>query len=294
MAVLNYAEAYSQALAQKYATGMYFGALFTTPNNSRYKIVDAKTIKIPSLKTTGRVDGDRDIIGKFSRNFDNEWETKTLTNHRCWNTLVHPQDVNQTNMVATIANITSVFNAEQKLPEKQKYLVSKINSEWKALGNTAITTALTTDNILTEIDKLAEKLDEANVPVEGRLMYVTPAVKTLLKQAKEINRYLNATESAMSRSINRIDEFTIISVPSDLMKTSYNFTEGATVGAGAKQIKMFVVHPSAILTPESYSFVGMQEPTVLTQGKYAYYEEAFEDVFILNKRANAIYFVEEA
>ncbi len=42
MAALNYAESYLQALAQKYPYVLYFGKLFTTPNNQLYKVIDAK------------------------------------------------------------------------------------------------------------------------------------------------------------------------------------------------------------------------------------------------------------
>ena len=110
MAAINYATQYSQALANAYPYALNFGALYATPNNNRYRWVDAKTIQIPRLTTTGRVNADRDTIAQASRNYDNAWETKTLTNQRKWSTLVHPMDINQTNMVASIANITQTFN----------------------------------------------------------------------------------------------------------------------------------------------------------------------------------------
>ena len=104
MAAVNDAEQYSRELSQAFPYVLYFGRLYQTPNNQKYKVIDAKTIKIPTITTSGRVDGNRDTITGFTRNVDNEWETKTLTNHREWSTLLHPQDVNQTNMVLTIKN----------------------------------------------------------------------------------------------------------------------------------------------------------------------------------------------
>ncbi|HCP7258899.1 TPA: capsid protein, partial [Clostridioides difficile] len=38
----------------------------------------------------------------------------------------------------------------------------------------------------------------------------------------------------------------------------------------------------------------LDEPTAVTEGKFFYFEESFEDVFILNKKADAIQFVVEA
>ena len=49
MPVVNYAEQYSRALSQNFPYVLNFGKLYQTPNNSLYKIIDSKTIKIPSF-----------------------------------------------------------------------------------------------------------------------------------------------------------------------------------------------------------------------------------------------------
>ena len=61
-------------------------------------------------------------------------------------------------------------------------------------------------------------MDEAFVPSSGRILYVTPHTNTLIKNAKDLQRMLGATESVIKRSINRVDELTIEVVPSKLMK----------------------------------------------------------------------------
>lgn len=296
MSALNYAKEYSQSLAQAFPYVLYFGALYNTPNNGRYRWTGAKTIEIPSISTTGRVDADRDTIGNASRNYNNAWETKVLENQRKWSTLVHPADIDQTNYVTSIANITQVYNEEQKFPEMDAYTISKIYADWTGQSKSASTTVLTEDNVLSEFDKLMEKMDEARVPVTGRILYVTPAVNTLIKNAKQITRTINVeTEgSTINRKVSRIDEVQIISVPSVLMKTIYDFTSGWKAGVSTKQIHMFLVHPIAVITPVSYQFSQLDEPSATTEGKYYYYEESFEDVFILNKKADAIQFVVEA
>ena len=38
---------------------------------------------------------------------------RTLGNHRKWSTLVHPMDIDETNAVASIANITRVLSCER-------------------------------------------------------------------------------------------------------------------------------------------------------------------------------------
>lgn len=280
----NYAESYSKALANAYAMTLYFGALWSTENTDKYKVIDAKTVKIPHIRTGGRTDGDRDSIGTFSRNWDNDWETKTLTNHREWQTLVHPQDISQTNEVASIANITRTMNETQKFPEMDAYLISTLYSLKNAIETvtTAAAASFTQDTVLTKFDTMMDAMDEAMVPISGRKLYVDTYTKTLIDNARQA--YRKTGEAVLTKTVSRIDEVEIISVPTKLMKTAYTFTNGWAVADGAKQIKMMLVHPSCVLPIVSYNFAQLQDPAATTKGKYVYYEESFEDVFILNER----------
>jgi hypothetical protein len=72
------------------------------------------------------------------------------------------------------------------------------------------------------------------------------------------------------------------------MKTLYNFSQDWAVAPSADQINMFLVHPLAVITPVSYTFSRLDQPSAMSEGKYVYYEESFEDAFILNKKAGAI------
>ncbi|HEB5000135.1 capsid protein [Clostridioides difficile] len=295
MAALNYAKEYSNVLAQAYPYTLNFGDLYATENNGRYRWTGSKTIEIPTISTTGRVDSNRDTIAVAQRNYDNAWEPKVLTNQRKWSTLVHPADIDQTNHVASIGNITQVYNEEQKFPEMDAYCISKIYADWTALGKVADTTVITTANVLEIFDMMMERMTEARVPENGRILYVTPTINTLIKNAKEIQRTVNIKDggTSLNRQTTDIDTVKIIKIPSALMKTAYDFTTGWKAGAGAKQINMSLIHPSAVITPVSYQFSTLDEPRAVTEGKYLYFEESFEDVFILNKKADAIQFVVE-
>lgn len=299
MAALNYAEQYQRALANAYPYAMYFGDLMANSNKS-YKFVDAKTIKIPRLTTTGRVAGNRDTIGTATRNFDNSWETKTLKNHRKWSTLVHPVDIDQTNQVASIANITKTFNEFQKFPEMDAYLISTLYSAWTTTvsgegytGKEADKTAITNgDDVLAIFDKFQLAMDNARVPVTGRILYTTNEVKAKLKAAASIEKRWNVQDGAtgINRAVEYLDNVKVNAVPAELMKTLYNFTQGWTAGVGAKQINMFMVHPNSIMTPVSYAFAQLEAPSALSEGKYVYFEESFEDAFILNNLADGLQF----
>ena len=289
---LNYATQYQRALSQAFPYVLNFGALYNTPNNRVYRWVNARTIEIPSIKTTGRVDADRDTIVTAQRNYTNAWEPKVLSNERKWSTLVHPMDIDQTNMTTTIANITRVMNEEQKFPEMDAYCISKIYNDWIAIGKNPDTTQITESNVLEVFDRLMLNMDNARVPVTGRILYVTHEVKAMLKNADKIQRYLEVEggQKQINRIVSRLDEVEIIGVTAPLMRTEYDFTEGWAPTLASKQINMLLIHPTAVLTPVSYTFSRLDEPSAGSEGKYIYYEEAFEDVFILNNKADAIQF----
>jgi hypothetical protein len=296
---LNYADQYQRTLEQNFPYVLNYGALYASPNNGKYRWLDSKTIEIPSISTTGRVDADRDTIAFAQRNYQNAWVPKTLTNERKWSTLVHPRDIDETNMVATIGNITQVFNEEHKFPEMDAYLISTTYDLWTKAKNpdtgelhVADTTALTTANILSVFDSLMLKMDNGRVPGNGRILYVPFEVLNILKEADKISRSMDITSgpNAIDRRVNRLDQVEVIGVPSTLMKTLYDFTEDYEIDDKAQQINMFLIHPSAIITPVSYTFSRLDAPSAMSEGKYVYYEESFEDVFILDNKSNAIQF----
>ncbi len=292
---MNYVKTYSDALAASWPYVLHFGALYATPNNGRYRFGAGKSIEIPTISTSGRVDSQHEGNIALNRNYENSWETKELTNRRMWSTVIHPADIDQTNMALTLSNITSVFNSEHKFPEMDAYCVSKIYADWTGYGNIAGSVNLTASNFLSYFDLLMQEMTEAGVPVTGRYLYVTPGVMSKIKSITSLNRNLNLVRDAgnLTRVVTVLDGVTVIEVPSRLMKTAYTFGEGFEAKSDAKQIQMMLIHPEAVLTPVSYETAQLDEPSAVSGGKYVYYEESYEDVFLLKNRANGVKFLLE-
>lgn len=288
---LNYAKEYSQALAQAYPYVLYFGALWSAEKPD-VKFLNNNTVILPSLSVKGRGNGDRDTIGSFSRNFNNAEETKVLKTHRTWDTLIHPRDIDETNHVASITNITRVMNEEQKFPEMDAEMITALYELKNAQEAVVADDVLTVTNVLTKFDALMDKMDEARVPAAGRLLYADTYTKTLIDTAKEAARNLSATDTAVARSLDRIGEVEVIGVPTSAMKSKYVFKEsdGFEVATDAKNVKMLLVHPSAVIPVIAYDFAELGAPSSLSKGKWTYFEESFEDVFIFNKKHAGIQF----
>lgn len=121
---VNYATQYAQALANAYPYLSYYADLWAGANAQRYRPINGKTIAVPSLEVSGAKATNRNqITGVFNRNWNNDWQTLTMSMDREWDTLIDPMDIVETNDIATIANITQTFVEQQKVP-KQSWAVA--------------------------------------------------------------------------------------------------------------------------------------------------------------------------
>ena len=291
MAPLNYAAQYGRELANAYPYLSYFGDLWNAGESQRFKPLQGKTVYIPSMTTTGAKAVNRDRIdGVFTRNFDNNWEAKTLQMDRDWDTLVDPMDMQETNEVATIANITQTFNQFQKIPEMDAYMASKLAGFASEHGG-IVTTTPDASNILTLWDNALAYMTDQRVNRDRLRCKVIPSVYKLLKEATGLTRFVEtgAGIQNVDRNIARLDGVQIEEVPSDMMKTAYDFTVGFAVAEGAAQINMLFYDSMAIAAPIVYDTSMISAPTAATKGKYLYYERYYYDVFILSQRQAGVY-----
>lgn len=285
---LNYAKQYAQELANAYPYLSYFAEVFAGPNSAKYSpsLQNAKTVFIPSLMTTGAKAVNRNHIdGVFDRNFENDYEAKTMEMDREWSTLVDPLDITETNDVATIANITQAFNQFQKVPEMDAYAASKIAGFAGDFGGIDSTT-LTAANILAQWDSYLAYMVNQRVNRDKVIVHVTPDTYVLLKQAAGITRFIEITQGiqAVDRNIAKLDGVTIVETPADMMFDSYDFTEGWVKAAGASQVNMLFVDPLALVAPIVYETSMMTPASAATKGKIVYYERYYYDVFKLKNR----------
>lgn len=287
--VINYADAYQSAVQQAFYDGhLYSADLWNSPSNAMIKFDGAKHIKVPRLTiTAGRQDRQRRTITSPAVNYSNDWDSYELTNERYWSTLVDPLDVDETDMVVSIANITRQFNLDSKMPEKDREMFSKLyQQKVKYDGQDGVhTESVDETNVLKLFDEMMSNFDEARIPAQGRILYVTPKMNSILKRADAMNRTVVISDpAAITRTVHSLDEVTINVVPSDLMQTTFDFTVGSKLKSDAKQIEMFLISNGVQIAPEKYSFVGFDQPSASTSGNYLYYEQSYDDVLLLSTK----------
>ena len=284
MAVYDYAQTFTNLLQQKYAKELCSDAL--AQSNPQVKFLNAQTIKLPRMTVSGYKDHTR-TIGFNAGVMSNDWEPKKLAHDRDIEFFVDPMDIDETNLTLSVANIQNTFETEQAIPEKDSYRFSKLHTELTAFSGRINTTVITVANFLEVFDAEMALMDEAGVPEEGRILYATPTMRKIIKEAEGIQRMIVVnTPTTVNRKVHSLDDVTIKSVPSARMKTKYDFTDGCEAAADAKQINWILIHPSCVVCRDKYSYIKLFTPGTdsRTADGYLYQNRNYGDLFLLEKK----------
>ena len=290
MPVYDYAAKFETTLAQKYAAMSKSDALFQS--NPAVTFLSAQTIKLPRLTVSGYKDHDRGAVGFNTGTVQNDWEPKKLTFDRDIEFAIDPMDIDETNLALAIANIQNVFEEEQAIPERDSYAFSKLFSEYTTAGGAPDTTALTAATFLEKFDDDMAGMDDAGVPEEGRFLYCTAGIMKLIKEAEGIERtvLISGPAGVVSRKVHSLDDVQLVSVPYSRLMTAYDFTEGVVPAAGAKQINCILIHPSAVVARQKYSYIKVFTPGTdsRTADKYVYQNRRYMDLFLLARKSAGV------
>lgn len=291
----NYADQFSQFLAQKYSKELVSYDLENS--NPQVQFINAHTIKLPRLTLSGYKDHTRG--GSYNTGtISNDWEPKVLAHDRDIEYVIDPMDIDETNLAVSVANLQNTFETEHAIPEKDSYRFSKIYSELNTYKAANISSGTpTAANILSLFDGAMENMDDAGVPQEGRILYVTPFINKLLKTADGIQRQLSIQggSNAVNRSVHSIDDVTIKVAPSARMKTAYDFTDGCVAATGAKQMHFILIHPSCVVCRDKYAYIKLFTPgsDSRTADNYIYQNRAYGDLFLLQRKADGAFIFKE-
>ncbi len=281
MATLEYVTLFNSVLRELYGQELTCDDLYHS--NSDIQIVNGKDIKIPKLSVSGYKDHARGAGGFNSGTYSNGYETKTLDHDRDVEFAIDPMDVDETNLVASIANVQKRFEKTQAIPELDCYTYSKLYSEASRVGATIKTTALTTANVLSDFDDNLEAFAEAGVPLDRVILYCIPRYKKLLKNAEGVQRTLEINSAnAIDRRIRSIDDINkIVEVPSARLKSLFDFTNGCIADTTAKQINYILIDPEAQVSRVKYSYINVFTPgsDSRTADNYMYQNRRFNGTF---------------
>jgi len=283
---INYATQFSSELAQKYARELFTAGL--TTENAVFS--GAKTVKIPFLTLKGFKDHSRN--GGFNRqDVHSDSQSFELRHDRDVEFFVDVMDVDETNQAASAANITNTFESEFAIPETDAYRFSKLYADFTALGSTVDSTVLSAENVLDVFDGYMQAMTEKEVPLDGRILYITPVVCKYLKQAANVQHSIHVDNNSgkVERNIYMLDGVQIVETAPGRMKTAYDFSDGFKPATGAQQIQMMLVHPKSVLAVNKHSYIKLWPEGSHAMGDgWLYQNRQYSDIFIINARRDGI------
>lgn len=264
----------------------YVDEQFTTESkkslltNQDFDWTGAHTVKVYKVSTSAMNDYDRS-----GANADTNWsrygavgtlsattEEFTLTKDRAFTFTIDKLDTDETAQQLQAASALARQNREKVIPEIDTYVYGVMCA---GAGTKPDATALTAQNICTEILKANTALDNAEVPETGRVIVVTPEVYLLMKQCPDIVMETDiGNEMRLKGVVAMVDGASVIKVPAVRLPSDFGF---------------MVAHPCATVAPvklEDYKI--HQDPPgysgSLVEGRICY------DAFVLDNKKKAIYY----
>ena len=247
----------------------------------------ANTCKVYKLSMDGLGDYSR-ANGYPAGDVTGTWEDKVLTKDRGTELSVDRFDNEESKNMA-FGMLAGEFMRTQVVPEIDAYRFAKYSTA-QTLVKADITPGTT--DCVGLIDAAEEQLYEDEVPIEGRILFVSPKMYSGLKA--KITRTL-ANENGVSRVIQTYNNMPVIVVPQSRFNTAVTLNDGSSAfgfapTAGGFKINFQIVHPSALKNVVKFAMPKVFSPDE-NQRKDAWlfqYRE-YHDAFIWDNKAKGIY-----
>lgn len=232
MNILEYAKIFQQELDKQVVAQATSG--WMEDNAGLVKYSGGNEVKIPVIDMDGLGDYDR-ANGFVKGSVNLRYQTKILTQDRGRTFMIDRMDVDETNFVATAANIMGEFQRVHVIPEIDAYRYSSIATQ-------AIEKGAAVGGYTPSESDILKKLKEdiyAIYDVAGEIPLViimNMQVAAILENSAELSKTLSVidfTQGEVRTTVKAIDNNPIIKVPSLRMKTKYIFYDGKTAGQEA-------------------------------------------------------------
>lgn len=240
---------------------------------------------------------DMDGFGDYSRadgfpigSVSAGWTEYQLTQDRGISLAVDAMD-NEESLGMAFGTLVPEFMRTKEIPELDAYRFSQIASTVGISGANADITVGTTD-CPALIDTAEEVLDDDEVPVEGRILYVSNKFYNGIKQ--KITRIL-VNENGVNREVETFNGMVVRRVPKNRFNTAITLKNGKgeygfSVPAGSYPINFIIIHPTAVR-----ALVKHEVPRIWTPGEninadaYKFDLRTYHDLFVLKNKKKGIY-----
>lgn len=284
----TYASKFTPFLDEQYKRESLTSILDTA--NERVNWIGAKTVNVLKLDLNGNANYDRNA-GYVPGSATGVWEPLTLTVDRGRSFLLDTMDADE--MMLSASQVLAEHQRLWAIPEEDAYRFAKYASGADA---SQIISATLASGFASAIQDAEAVLDDAEVPYEGRILFVSPTIYKGLKG--DIVRYTMNGDPDVNGTVEMYDGMRLIRVPQARFKTAItlnapttaNGAGGFTPATGAKDIHFMIVHPSAIIQVVKHIVPSIFSPQMVytADGWIINYRE-YHDAFVLDNKKKGIY-----
>ena len=152
----------------------------------------------------------------------------------------------------------------------------------------------TAEGAITAIDLGTEKMDNAEVPYEGRILFVNPTMYRLIKGG--ISRMVMNGENDVNFNVEFYNDMRVIMVPKGRFNTALTLAQpDAHDGVGGytltgSTINFMIIHPSAIMQANCFTEPRIFAPGVWQQSQgWAWDFRQYHGAWVKHQKTNGIY-----
>lgn len=243
---ISYAELYLPLLDEAYKAESKSAVLDTL---SEYvSFTGGNTVNIFNINPVGMGDYDRNA-GYVPGDVTGTWQPYVLETDRGRSYQVDFLD-NEQAMSLVVPNLLATVERQHIIPEVDAYRFAAY-AGGAAAGNVVTETLSAGAATIASIDGATEALDNAEVPYEGRILFVSPSTYRLIKSG--ITRMVMNRDRDVDYNVEMYNDMRVITVPQPRFSTAITLNAPTTSsGAGGytasgDNINYMIIHPSAVL-----------------------------------------------
>lgn len=272
--------------------------------NSRTAILDSTKVEIVNGNTIKVFKTDMDGLGNYNRNtgfvdgsVTGTWETLTLGKDRGRSFTVDRMD-NEETIGMAFGTLASEFIRTKVTPEIDAYTFAKIAGTTGIDTATAADITIGTTDVPSLIDEAERSMNENEVPVEGRLLFISETAYAAMRN--KVTRTVMNGEGGINKEIESYDNMRIIRVPQTRFYTAITLKDGSTSGQTAGgytgtattgyNINFMIIHPSAITKVVKHVLPRVFSPNENQKAdawKFDY--RVYHDTFVYDNKVKGIY-----
>lgn len=271
---INLKTAFAKQIDERFKQKAFGMNAFSSKFDAEF--IGNKTVKIYSVQTSSLKNYDPTAgyarYGALEELQDTVQEL-TLTQQKSLNYSIDGVYNSQQGFIKNVPQSIAMHLDEVVIPEYDKYVFGVIGAGADATHIKKAT--LISDTVYAEILLAQEKLTDANVPEQGRVLYATAGTINLLKQS---SKFILASDLAMDGirykgMVGYVDGLPVVQVPK------------ATLGLG---VQFILLHDSCVVAPVTVNNLLMHNNPLgvygsVIQGVFVY------DAFVLANKQKAIY-----